>query len=284
MSRISTTFARAREQDRPLLVAYLTIGYPSLDASVAIARAVLEAGADVLELGAPFSDPTADGPVIARASARAIASGSSLRRAIEVGARIREHSQAPLVLFGYANPVVVLGERETVRAAADAGIDAMLVVDLPPEVGDDLRDEARARGVDVIPLLTPTSSAERVAAAKRVASGFVYYVSVTGVTGVAAGDASDPFDDAARAAARVRAEIGLPVVIGFGIDSADKARRATGAGDRARGADGVVVGTAIVKAIEDAGDDVDAACRGAAEVVRRIRAGLATVQGPESRA
>lgn len=274
MSRIADAFARARERRKPLLVAYLTIGDPSVEASFAIARALLDAGADALELGAPFSDPTADGPVIARASTRAIAHGSSMRAAIEVGARLREHTDAPLVLFGYANPVVVRGERETVRAAADAGLDAMLVVDLPPEEGEDLRDEARARGVDVIPLLTPTSSPERVTAAKRVASGFVYYVSVTGVTGATVGSARDPFDDAALAAAGVREAVGLPVVIGFGIDSADKARRATGSGDRARGADGVVVGTAIVKAIEEAGEDVDAACRAAATVVRRIREGL----------
>lgn len=260
MSRLSAAF-----EHKPLLVAYLCVGDPSVEASFEIARALLDAGADILELGAPFSDPTADGPVIARASQRAIERGSSMRAAIDVGARLGKSSNAPLVLFGYANPIIVRGERETVKRVADAGIDAMLVVDLPPEEGEDLRDEARVRSVDIIPLLTPTSAGSRVAAAKRVASGFVYYVSVTGVTGATT---EDPFDDAARAAAKLRAEIDLPVVIGFGIDSADKARRA------ALGADGVVVGTAIVRAIEDANGDVGRACTNAAAVVREIKSGL----------
>ncbi len=268
MSRLQTTFARARENTRPVLVAYLCVGDPSVEASFEIARALLDAGADILELGAPFSDPTADGPVIARASQRAIEHGSSMRAAIELGARLRKTNDAPLVLFGYANPIIVRGERQTVRAVAEAGIDAMLVVDLPPEEGEELRDEARARSIDIIPLLTPTSSDDRIAAAKRVASGFVYYVSVTGVTGVTT---VDPFDDAARAAVRMRDAINLPVVIGFGIDSHDKAHRASGSGDRSRGADGVVVGTAIVRAIEEANGDTARACANAAAVVRAIR-------------
>ncbi|MBI2394980.1 MAG: tryptophan synthase subunit alpha [Deltaproteobacteria bacterium] len=267
--RIEACFARAREERRPVLVAYLCVGDPSVEASYSIARALLDAGADMLELGAPFSDPTADGPVIARASQRAIERGSSMRAAIALGARLRAETEAPLVLFGYANPIIVRGERDTVRAVHDAGIDAMLVVDLPPEEGDDLRDEARARGVDVIPLLTPTSSPSRVEAARHGASGFVYYVSVTGVTG---STASDPFDDAARAAVRLRGAMDLPVVVGFGIDSADKARRASGGGDPSRGADGVVVGTAIVRAIEEARNDVAAACANAAAITRSIRA------------
>ena len=260
MTRVSSTFEK-----KPILIAYLCVGDPTVEASLEIARALLDAGADMLELGAPFSDPTADGPVIARASQRAIEHGSSMNAAIEVGARLRKTSNAPLVLFGYVNPIIVRGERETVKRVSDAGIDAMLVVDLPPEEGSDLRDEARARSVDVIPLLTPTSSASRIAAAKRVASGFVYYVSVAGVTGATS---VDPFDDAARAATALRTAMELPVVIGFGIDSADKARRA------AAGADGVVVGTAIVRAIEEANGDVGRACANAAAVVRAIRAGL----------
>ncbi|MEO7093528.1 MAG: tryptophan synthase subunit alpha, partial [Polyangiales bacterium] len=152
------------------------------------------------------------------------------------------------------------------RAVADAGIDAMLVVDLPPEEGEELRDEARARGVDVIPLLTPTSSQTRLQAARAVASGFVYYVSMTGITGSTA--ARDPFDAAASAAEHLRAELGLPVVIGFGIDDAAKASRAYGGGK----SDGIVVGTAIVKAIEDCKNDVAAACAAAAKVVTSIRA------------
>jgi tryptophan synthase alpha chain len=267
--RIDETFARARAEGRGVMVAYLCIGDPSVEASFAIAEALIEAGADILELGAPFSDPTADGPVIARASTRAIAAGGSMRKAIEVGARLRAIHDTPLVLFGYANPIVIRGERQTVRDVANAGIDAMLVVDMPPEEGLDLRDEARARGVDIIPLLTPTSSASRVAAAKSVGSGFVYYVSLTGVTGAAT--AGDPFDRASVEAAKLRRELELPVVVGFGIDDADKARRAFA---RGRGADGVVVGTAIVHAIEREASDTKAAIAAAAKVVSTIAAGL----------
>jgi tryptophan synthase alpha chain len=278
-ARIEETFARASAGGSPVLIAYLCIGDPTVEGSCRIARALLDAGADALELGAPFSDPTADGPTIARAAARAIAAGGSMRKAIEVGARLRNDTDAPLILFGYENPILVNGERETVRAVADAGIDAMLIVDLPPEEGEELRDEARARGVDVIPLVTPTSSAARVEAARGVASGFVYYVSVTGVTGATLAKAADPFDAAAKAAAELRASLGLPVVVGFGIDDGEKARRACGSGNRGLGADGVVVGTAIVAAIEEAAGDLDDACRRAAAVVSAIRSGLATSRG-----
>ncbi len=267
--RIDRLFAAARASHRPVLVAYLCVGDPSVEASITIARALLDAGADLLGLGAPFSDPTADGPVIARASARAIERGGSMRAAIRVGAELRKTSEAPLVLFGYANPVVVAGERATVARVADAGIDAMLVVDLPPEEGAELRAEARARGVDVVPLLTPTSSAARLEAARAGASGFVYYVSVTGVTG-ALRQGGDPLADAAKAAAKVREALSLPVVVGFGIDDGAKAKRALGDG----GADGVVVGSAIVKAIEAADGDVALAAKGAAAVVSAIRGGL----------
>lgn len=279
--RVVRAFDRARAEERPAVVAYLCVGDPSVDASLDVARALLAAGADLLELGAPFSDPTADGPVIARASQRAIAHGGSLRAAIEVGAKLRKETEAPLVLFGYFNPIVVRGERETVRAAADAGIDAMLIVDLPPEEGEELRDEARARSIDVVPLLTPTSSASRIEAARRVASGFVYYVSITGVTGAAT--SNDPFDDAARAAARLREQMNLPVVVGFGIDSADKARRAARIDGKNRGSDGVVVGTAIVRAIESAGDAKSAASA-AADVIAKIRSETIAITPSTSRA
>ena len=271
-ARLDATFARARADGRGVVVAYLCVGDPFVEASVTIARALLAAGADVLELGAPFSDPTADGPAIARAATRAIAAGSSMRAAIEVGARLRRESEAPLVLFGYANPIVVRGERETVRVVHAAGIDAMLVVDMPPEEGRELRGEARTLGVDVIPLLTPTSSASRIEAVRRAgASGFVYYVSVTGVTGPQASSAPDPFADAARASARLRGELSLPVVVGFGIDNPEKARAARARGE---GADGVVVGTAIVRAIEAAGENIAKAANDAAAIVAALRAAV----------
>lgn len=271
-ARIDAAFAGARERKTPLLIAYLCVGDPTLEASFEIARALIEAGADILELGAPFSDPTADGPTIARASQRAIAAGGSMRATIRIGARLRDVSTTPLVLFGYVNPIIVAGEQATIELAATAGIDALLVVDLPAEEGSELRQAARAKGIDVIPLLTPTSSSSRVEAARAGASGFVYYVSTTGVTGAVAG--GDPFDAAASSATRLRASLSLPVVVGFGIDDAGKARRAAGLDRADGGADGVVVGSAIVRAIEDARGNVKEACERAASVVRAIRQGL----------
>ena len=158
MSRIDRLFADRRAENRRALVVYLCVGDPSLEGTVRFARAALEAGADALELGVPFSDPTADGPAIARASERAIAAGSSLGRTFEVAAEIRKASDAPLVLFGYYNPILIRGEERSVRDATAAGFDALLVVDLPPEEGVVLRDAAQAAGLAVVPLLTPTSA------------------------------------------------------------------------------------------------------------------------------
>jgi tryptophan synthase alpha chain len=254
MSRIDRLFADRRAEKRRVLVVYLCVGDPSLEGTVRFARAALDAGADVLELGVPFSDPTADGPAIARASERAIAAGSSLGRTLEVAAEIRKSSDAPLVLFGYYNPILIRGEERSVRDAIAAGIDALLVVDLPPEEGVVLRDAAKAAGLAVVPLLTPTSGPSRIAAVAARASGFVYYVSVTGVTGQAGEEA---LLSAAAQAGRLRDATRLPVVIGFGIDGPRKARIATGLVPAAlgSGADGIAVGTAVVRAIQSERDD-----------------------------
>jgi tryptophan synthase alpha chain len=265
MTRIEAVFERRRAEQKKALVAFLTIGDPSVEASLDLARVLLEAGADMLELGVPFSDPTADGPTIARASERAIRAGSSLARTFDVAAEIRKVSEAPLIVFGYYNPLFVYGEARAVTRARSAGVDALLVVDLPPEEGALLRDAADREGIAVVPLLTPTSGPDRVAAVVRRARGFVYYVSVTGVTGKAA---DEPLVLAGRAAGRLHRETGLPVVVGFGIDTGRKARLATDAG-----ADGVVVGTAIVRAIEVGRSDAERR-EGARRVVGEIRAGL----------
>lgn len=241
MSRLERAYARASREGRKLLNVFLCVGDPSLDESVELAKAALEAGAEVLELGVPFSDPVADGETIARAAERAIRGGATLSRVIEVAAKIREGSDAPLVLFSYYNPVFVNGEARTVKEAQAAGIDALLVVDLPPEEGASLRALAKEAGIAVVPLLAPTSGEGRIAQAKEKGSGFVYYVSVTGVTGRAA---TDSLAEASSQAARIREATGLPVIVGFGIDGPEKARIA------AKGADGVVVGTALVKAYE----------------------------------
>jgi tryptophan synthase alpha chain len=254
MSRIERAFAAQRVRKGRVLVVYLCVGDPSLKGSLQCARAALDAGADMLELGVPFSDPTADGPAIARASERAIAAGSSLTRTIETAAELRKTSDAPLVLFGYYNPILIHGEERTVREAKAAGVDALLIVDLPPEEGSALRNAADEANIAVIPLLTPTSGSARIEAATARARGFLYYVSVTGVTGKAGDEA---LGEAASKASRLRESSGLPVVVGFGIDGPAKARIATGldgSGERP-GADGIVVGTAVVKAIESGRDD-----------------------------
>jgi tryptophan synthase alpha chain len=270
MSRIDRLFEARRAAGKRVLVVYLCVGDPSLETSVKVAKAALEAGADILELGVPFSDPTADGPAIARASERAIRAGSSLVRTLDVARQVRETSEAPLVLFGYYNPLLIHGEKESVRDAKAAGIDALLVVDLPPEEGVVLRDAADRAGIAVVPLLTPTSGPSRVAAATARASGFVYYVSVTGVTGNAGEDA---LATAAAQAARLRETTRLPVVIGFGIDGPKKARMATGHGSSEPGADGIVVGTAVVRAIESETSD-EARVRAVSRLVASLRAAL----------
>jgi len=264
VKRIESAFARGRK----VLIAYLCVGDPSVDESIDLALACARAGADLLELGVPFSDPAADGPAIARASQRAIATGGGLSATLRAARAIRDAApNVGLVLFGYYNPLFVHGEGLAVREAAEAGVDALLVVDLPLEESSPLRDAAKARGMGVVPLLAPTSSSERVAAVRAAAARggmpFAYYVGVTGVTGTAELDAAGA---GARAAA-LRSETGLPIVVGFGIDSREKAR------DAAAEADGVVVGTAIVRAIEEAKSPRDRSAS-VQRLVQELRAGL----------
>lgn len=246
-ARLDDCFSTLRAAGRKALVAYLCVGDPSLEESVELCVAAARAGADLLELGVPFSDPTADGPAIARASQRAIRGGATILRVLEVAAEVGRTAHVPMVLFGYYNPILVTGEARVVPLAAGAGIDAMLVVDLPPEEGETLRTAAAGAGVAMIPLVTPTTDAARLDAISAARpSGFMYYVSVTGVTGVAA----PALARASTEAARLRARMRLPVVVGFGIDGPAAAREA--AGPRGGGADGIVVGTAIVRRIEEA--------------------------------
>jgi tryptophan synthase alpha chain len=263
-SRIDERFARLERQGRTALVVYVTVGDPSVDDSVECATAALEAGADVLELGVPFSDPTADGPVIAAASYRAIHQGGSLRAAIGAAERIREKSDAPLVLMSYVNPLVAFGERTVPEAAARAGVDGLLVVDLPPEEGSELRDSAEAHELAMIPLVAPTTGREREALLFARARGFIYYVSVTGVTG----SREAPLDEAAREAANLRSRTKLPVVVGFGIRTPEQAARVAAAG-----VDGIVVGTEVVRTIADAKSRDERVTR-VAELVQRLRAAI----------
>jgi tryptophan synthase alpha chain len=243
VTRFAATFASGKKA----LVTYLCVGDPDAPTSIDVAVACAEAGADILELGCPFSDPSADGPAIARASQRALARGGGLAETLRVARAVRERTNVPIVLFGYYNPLFVRGEERAVAAAADAGIDALLVVDLPVDESASLRRFAGARGLGVVPLVAPTSTKERIATIAEVAKGggvpFVYYVSMTGVTGGAG--AKDVLSEAAERAAGVRAATGIPTVVGFGIDSPDRVRHA---GTRS---DGVVVGSALVRLIEE---------------------------------
>lgn len=264
VERIDRLFAELRARRRTALVVYLTVGEPSVEESAVCALTALSAGADLIELGVPFSDPTADGPVIAAASHRAIGRGGSLKAALGVARTIRKKSEAPIVLFTYYNPIVAFGDERLPSEAVQAGVDGVLVVDLPPEEGALLRDAADRAELAVVPLVAPTTDREREPRVLSRARGFVYYVSLTGITGAE----SAPLAAAGRAAAELRARAKLPVVVGFGIDSSEKAKTVADAG-----VDGVVVGTAMVRAIASATDS-DARKRAVSSLVASLRAGL----------
>jgi tryptophan synthase alpha chain len=263
-NRLGACFAALAQKKRTALVIYLVIGEPSVEESLECARAALDAGADILELGVPFSDPTADGHVIAAAAYRAIKQGGSLPAALEVARGLRQHSQAPLVLFTYVNPVLAFGENKLIQAAGEIGLDGLLMVDLPPEEGADLRSGAARAGVSVVPLVAPTTDREREPRVLAGASGFIYYVSVTGVTG----SAQAPLAQAGRDAAALQARAGLPVVVGFGIRTPEQAREVA-----ATGVSGVVVGTEVVRVIAEA-KDRGARVKAVSELVGRFRRGL----------
>jgi len=261
-SRIRSTFEALRRDGRKALVPYVTAGDPDLDTTLAVLVALADGGADVIELGVPFSDPMADGPVIEAAMVRALAGGTTLAKVLELARRFRATHATPIVLFGYLNPLFRAGLADVCRRAAEAGADGFLVVDLPPEEADQLTEHSRAAGLDFIALFTPTSDDGRVRAIAHHASGFAYYVSMAGVTG-------DPLADLSAVERRVttiRADTGLPVCVGFGIRTPEDAARV------ARFADGVVIGTGLVQAIHEAGPARAAAVAG--DLARRFRAAI----------
>jgi tryptophan synthase alpha chain len=227
-------------QNKPSLVAYLTCGDPDLATSRDIALAAIDAGADVIELGVPFSDPVADGPVIQRASERALRRGTTLHQVLEVGEEIRGRSQAGLIIFTYLNPVMRMGLMEFSAAAQDAGIDGALITDLPVEESHDYLAEMQKRNLATVFLAAPTSTDERLKHIARASSGFVYAVSRTGVTGAR----QQMPEDAPRLVRRLRRYTSLPVAVGFGISSSAQIQ-AVG-----EFADAAVVGSAIVEIIE----------------------------------
>ena len=246
MTRLASTFERLRMQDRAGFIAYVMAGDPDAETTLRLMRGLAEAGADVIELGAPFTDPMADGPTIQRAAIRALNAGMTLRRALDLVRRFRQtHAEIPVVLMGYANPVLRFGDARFAEAAAEAGLDGLICVDLPPEEDADLRTALDAHGLSLVRLAAPTTSDVRLPQVVTQASGFVYYVSTTGVTGAGAGETGD----IAAAVARVRQASGLPVAVGFGV------RTAARAAEIARVADAVVVGSAIVDALDREGPD-----------------------------
>jgi tryptophan synthase alpha chain len=241
-SPIARAFATAAEEDRAALVIYLCAGDPDLETTVDLVVAAAESGADVIELGVPFSDPTADGIAIQRASERALSAGTTLEGVLGAVRKIRERTQVPILLFGYYNPLLTYGEERVVKDARDAGAQGFLVVDLPPEECAPLYEPAVAAGMDFVPLVAPTSTDWRVEAAAEVATSFVYYVSITGVTGAKAVALSE----AAQRAKELSARVGRPVALGFGVKTPEDAAAV------ARHADGVVVGSAVVTAVHEA--------------------------------
>jgi len=256
MGRLAETFARLRAAHAPGLVTYVTAGDPNLEETSRILIALARSGADVLEVGVPFSDPLADGPVIQRASERALASGTTLRKTLEMIRSIRHDVPAPIVLFTYANPVARLGDEAFVTAAAAAGVDGVLVLDLPVEEAGPFRERLRRAELDLIFLLSPTTTDDRMRRSAELGSGFLYVISRLGVTG-----ARDRLaGDAEALVRRVRAQTDLPVAIGFGIS------RPEHVAEVARWADAAVVGSALVNVIAEHGRAPDVAGRAGAYV------------------
>jgi len=261
MTRITTTFAATRDRGRAAFVAYLTAGDPSLEVTPDLLASLVAGGADIIELGVPFSDPMADGPVLQRAAARAVARGTSLHRVLEMIATRRSEFPVPVVLFGYYNPYFRYGVDAVARDARAAGVDGFLCVDLPPEESGDLAAALARNDLDLIRLLAPTTPLPRVRRIAASASGFLYFVSVLGVTG---GRSELPADLPAMVR-RVRQVTTLPIGVGFGVQTPDQARWVGGF------ADAVIVGSAIQRVVEEHG----AAAPGQVEAfVRSLTAGM----------
>ncbi len=257
MSRIDDVFARLRAEKRTGLVTYVTAGDPDLPRSAEVIRAVDRGGADIIELGVPFSDPLADGPVIQRATERALAAGTTLGRVLDLAASLRDDVRAPLVLFTYANPVLRMGLPAFAARARAAGVDGVLVLDVPPEEAGEAQAAFDGEGLDTIFLLSPTTTVERIRRAATLGRGFLYGISRLGVTGARA----DVADSAAALAARVRAETDRPLALGFGFSTPDHVR-AVG-----QWADAAVVGSALVTVVAEHAGNPDLA----GEVERYVR-------------
>lgn len=267
MSRIQKAFERLNGEGRKALIPFITAGDPNADLTVPLMHALVDAGADVIELGVPFSDPMADGPTIQRASERALARGMTLRKVLQLVATFRTvDDKTPVVLMGYANPIEAMGLERFAEKAAQSGVDGVLVVDYPPEEAESFGAAMKAHGLDPIFLIAPTSSPERIAHVATIASGYVYYVSLAGVTGSGALNV----DAVAEKLPAIREKTGLPVGVGFGIRDAATASRI------ARFADAVVVGSRIIEEIEKS--TAETACANVKALVADIRRGVDEVK------
>jgi len=241
MGRIEVKFESLRAKNEKALIVYLTAGDPSLDATKKLILGLENAGVDILEIGVPFSDPTADGPVIQAASQRALKTGTTLEGVLKMVAEIRQTSQIPILLFGYFNPIFAFGVKKFAKTAKQAGVDGVLVVDLPPEEAPELRIHTDAAGLDFISLVAPTTGRDRLKNILKSATGFLYYISITGVTGTAA----PKIDDIAREVGKIRKLTKMPIAVGFGISNAEQAEEIGAI------ADGIVIGSAVVKLIDE---------------------------------
>ncbi|MBB3997743.1 tryptophan synthase subunit alpha [Aureimonas pseudogalii] len=269
-TRIETRFEALKREGRPALVTFVMAGDPDTETALAVMKALPAAGADLIEFGMPFSDPMADGPAIQRAGLRALGSGHTLGATLETVRRFREgDGETPVILMGYFNPVYIYGVERFVAEAKAAGVDGLIVVDLPPEMDGELCLPAIEGGLNFIRLATPTTDEKRLPAVLKNTSGFVYYVSINGITGSAAPDTAQ----VSAAVARIKGQTTLPVCVGFGVRTAEQAE-AIG-----RHADGVVVGSALVAALEGAeGGARDAQVEAVAALVREIAGGLRRIK------
>ena len=265
MSRIAGCFAALKENNKTALIPFITAGDPQREVTVPLMHTLVEQGADIIELGVPFSDPMADGPVIQRASERALENNMSLRDVLEVVTEFRKtNSATPVVLMGYLNPIEIMGYEAFAAAAQAAGVDGVLTVDIPPEEGNDLINAMRAHELDPIYLLAPTSTEERIRKITSTASGFVYYVSLKGVTGAANLDV----DAVSAKLDAIRQTTEMPVGVGFGIKDAATAKA------MAAIADAVVVGSAIVQRVEDNAGNTAAIQSSVGELIAEMRTAI----------
>lgn len=274
MSRIAQLFARTKGEGRIALMPYLAVGYPDLETTLALAPALTEAGADAFELGIPYSDPLADGPTIQHATQAALKNGITPRACIEAAAVIRQRVAVPLILMGYYNPISRYGEQSFCRDVAAAGVDGLIVPDLPPEEADGLRDAAKANGLKLIFLVAPTSTDQRLNAVDHAASGFVYCVSLAGVTGAR----SHLAEGLPEYLERVRRHIQLPTAVGFGISRPEHVRTV------ARYADGAIVASALIDLLDRLAPDerIAGASRYIAEMAAATaRPAVASTSTPE---